>query len=63
VTVSFDAEDALRQLMEDGLVTEAADGTLVALAPPAAREHLDKRWDRLLDVDVLDEAAAAHANA
>jgi transcription initiation factor TFIIIB Brf1 subunit/transcription initiation factor TFIIB len=63
VAVSFDAEDALRRLMEDGLVTEAADGTLVALAPPAAREHLDKRWDRLLDVDVLDEAAAAHANA
>ena len=63
VTVSFDAEDALRRLMEDGLVTEAADGTLVALGPPAAREHLDKRWDRLLDVDVLDEAAAAHANA
>jgi hypothetical protein len=33
-------------------------GNLTAIAPDAARAHLDKLWDRLLDVDSLDKAAA-----
>lgn len=58
VAVSFDVEDALRRLIADGLVQEAADGTLCALPPETAREHLDKLWDRLLDIDALDQAAS-----
>jgi Protein of unknown function (DUF3754) len=63
VSGGFDAEDALRRLIADGLVHESADGTLSALAPEQARSHLDRLWDRLLDVDMLDEAVAAHQSA
>jgi hypothetical protein len=59
VSVSFDAEDALRRLIADGLVTEGKGGALRALPPEKAREHLDTLWDRLLDVDMLDKASAS----
>jgi hypothetical protein len=31
---------------------------LTAIAPDQARAHLDRLWDRLLDVDALDKEAA-----
>jgi hypothetical protein len=62
-TVSFDVEDALGRLIADGLVREAPDGSLAALPPEAARAHLDELWDRLLDVDMLDQTALAHDQA
>jgi hypothetical protein len=58
VSVGYDAEDALRRLLADGLVTSDPDGNLTAIAPAEARDHLDTLWDRLLDVDSLDRAAS-----
>jgi hypothetical protein len=55
--VDYDAEDALRCLKEDGLVSVPSDGTITTVAPEKARAHLDRLWDRLLDVDTLDRAA------
>ncbi len=49
VNVDFDLNDALRRLLEDGLVTEAADGTFTALPPREAALHLDAKWDVFLD--------------
>ena len=49
VSVDFDLEDALSRLLADGIVTEQADGTLIALAPDAAALHLDAKWDVFLD--------------
>ena len=57
--VDYDAEDALRRVKEDGLVSVASDGTITAIAPEEARAHLDLLWDRLLDVDTLDKAASS----
>ena len=57
--VDYDAEDALRRLKVDGLVSVASDGTITAIAPEEARAHLDRLWDRLLDVDTLDKAASS----
>jgi hypothetical protein len=57
--VYYDAEDALRRLKVDGLVSVASDGTITAIAPEEARAHLDRLWDRLLDVDTLDKAASS----
>lgn len=58
VSVNYDAEDALRRLLADGLIRTDGEGNLTAIAPDAARAHLDKLWDRLLDADTLDKAAA-----
>jgi uncharacterized protein DUF3754 len=63
VAVDFDAEDALRRLLADGLIRADAQGNLTATAPDAARQHLDRLWDRLLDVDSLDRAASSHPSA
>ncbi len=63
VGVDFDAEDALRRLLADGLIRSDAQGNLTAIAPDAAREHLDTLWDRLLDVDSLDRGASSHPSA
>jgi hypothetical protein len=57
VGVNFDAEDALKRLRADGLVSADADGRFSAIAPEDARAHLDRLWDRLLDVDSLDRQA------
>ena len=59
VTVNFDAEDACRRLIADGLIRSDANGDLDAIAPAEARAHLDKMWDRLLDTDTL--AKTGHA--
>jgi len=47
--LDFDLDDALSRLMADGLVTEHADGRLVALAPREAALHIDSMWDQFLD--------------
>jgi hypothetical protein len=58
VSVDYDAEDALRRLLGDGLVRTDGEGNLTAIAPEEARAHLDTLWDRVLDTDSLDHAAA-----
>jgi hypothetical protein len=58
VSVSFDAEETLRRLLADGLIRSDTDGRLTAMAPEEARAHIDTLWDRLLDADSLDAAAA-----
>jgi hypothetical protein len=63
VSVNFDVEDALKRLRADGLVTVDANGKFNAVAPQDARAHLDRLWDRLLDVDRLDRAASGNASA
>jgi len=59
VTVNFDAEDACRRLLADGLIRRDASGDLTALPPAEARAHLDRMWDRLLDADTLAKADRA----
>jgi hypothetical protein len=56
--VDFELDDALGRLIEDGLVSEAPDGTLKALQPAAAADHIDAMWDRILDMlpDMSDTA-------
>ncbi len=49
IDVDFDLDDALSRLMADGIVREAADGTLVTLPPAEAAKHLDDMWDVFLD--------------
>jgi hypothetical protein len=49
VDVNFDISDALGRLLEDGLISEAPDGTLSALPPRAAAKQIDKLWDACLD--------------
>ena len=44
-------------LRADGLVSADADGRFSAIAPEDARAHLDRLWDRLLDVDTSRPAA------
>ena len=58
VTVDFDDADALARLIRDGLVTEAADGTLHTLPPREAALHIDRKWDEVLDnlPDLLETA-------
>jgi hypothetical protein len=63
VSVNFDAEDALRRLLADGLIRTDAAGNLDAIGPDQARAHLDRLWDRLLDVDHLDRANGGKASA
>jgi hypothetical protein len=58
-SVDFDAEEALRRLTADGLMRRDETGNPAAVAPEEARAHLDRLWDRLLDADSLDRAAAA----
>jgi hypothetical protein len=47
--VDFDLLDALKRLIEDGIVSEGADGTLSTLRPAEAAAHIDQMWDRILD--------------
>lgn len=49
VAVDFDIRDALRRLIDDGIVSERPDGTLVTLPPKEAALHIDAKWDRFLD--------------
>jgi hypothetical protein len=59
--IDFDANDAVQRLLADGLVRKDEAGTLCAIAPDEARAHLDRLWDRLLDVDTLDRPASQAA--
>lgn len=47
--VDFEVKEALERLIDDGIVTEAADGTLVALQPADAAKRIDLLWDGYLD--------------
>ena len=49
INVDFDLDDALERLLADGVVTEEYDGTLRALGPAEAAQHIDEKWDRFLD--------------
>ncbi len=49
IDVDFDLDDALERLLADGIVTEDANGDLHTLAPYEAGEHIDAKWDSLLD--------------
>lgn len=49
IDVHFDLHDALERLMEDGIVTENAQGLLETLPPNAAALHIDHMWDNYLD--------------
>lgn len=49
VKVDFDAADALRRLIYDGVVKETPDGMLKALSPGEGIHHLDGLWDAYLD--------------
>jgi Protein of unknown function (DUF3754) len=46
---NFDIDDALKRLLADGIVTQAADGTLVTLPPAEAALRIDALWDAYLD--------------
>ncbi len=54
VDVDFEAEDALGRLIRDGIVREAADGTLVTLKPSEALKHYDTMWDSYLQPGGMD---------
>ena len=47
--IDFDVAEALGRLVADGIVTQAPDGTLLALPPGEAALHIDKLWDSYLD--------------
>jgi len=49
LTVNFDVEDALRRLLEDGIVKQLSDGTLETLPPRQAALRIDQLWDACLD--------------
>ncbi|MEO0792316.1 MAG: TMEM143 family protein [Pseudomonadota bacterium] len=49
VDVDFDLDDALSRLIADGIVNESEDGTLQALPPAEAAQHIDNMWDVFLD--------------
>ena len=49
VNLNFDVEDALSRLIADGVVLEEPDGTLRAMPPQQAAQHIDMLWDKLLD--------------
>lgn len=57
VDVDFDVSEALERLKAEGIVAEAADGTLTTLAPHEAVRRIDELWDRSLDdlPDILRE--------
>lgn len=57
INADFDVDDALQRLKEEGIVIEAADGTLQTLPPREAALHIDKLWDACLD-DLLDVVPA-----
>ena len=49
VKVSFDIHDALERLLDTGIVTEDAEGSLVAMQPAQGSRHIDEMWDKYLD--------------
>jgi hypothetical protein len=49
INVDFDVHDAAERLMQDGLVSQGADGTMSVMTPEAGAAHIDKLWDSYLD--------------
>lgn len=47
--VDFDVRDALKRLLDDGIVQRMPDGVLYALPPTEAMRHIDDKWDQILD--------------
>ena len=45
----FDIDEALKRLMDDGIVKQLPDGTLDTLPPREAALHIDALWDSYLD--------------
>ena len=45
----YDIDDALKRLLEDGIVKQLPDGTLETLPPQQAATHIDALWDAYLD--------------
>ena len=49
VDANFDIDEALKRLMDDGIVTQGPDGTFDTLSPRLAAIHIDALWDAYLD--------------
>ena len=49
IEADFDIDDALKRLIDDGIVRQLADGTLETLSPTAAAARIDVLWDSYLD--------------
>ncbi len=49
IDIDFDLEDALDRLVADGIVREDSFGNLDTLSPREAAQHIDDKWDLLLD--------------
>ena len=47
--IDFDVADAYERLRADGIIQEAADGTITTLPPREAALHVDAKWDKVLD--------------
>ncbi|MFM2422188.1 MAG: hypothetical protein RL291_718 [Pseudomonadota bacterium] len=54
IEADFETEEALERLLADGLIRQAADGTLSALPPVEAAKQIDKMWDGYLDTLAAD---------
>ncbi|HRD76718.1 MAG TPA: hypothetical protein PK264_12395, partial [Hyphomicrobiaceae bacterium] len=57
IDANYDIYDALDRLMRDGIVSEDAEGYLVALPPSGAAKQIDILWDAYLD-ELPDVAGA-----
>lgn len=49
IDANYDIDDALKRLIDDGIVRQLPDGTLDTLSPAAAAKHIDVLWDAYLD--------------
>ena len=49
IDANFDIDEALKRLLDDGIVQQLPDGTLDTLTPKSAAAHIDALWDAYLD--------------
>ena len=67
IDANFDIDEALKRLLDDGIVQQLPDGTLDTLSPQQAAVHIDALWDAYLDnlpgLSPLPKAVAAPARA
>jgi len=49
VDADFDIDEALKRLIDDGIVKQLPDGALDTLPPKLAASHIDALWDAYLD--------------
>ena len=49
IDANYDIDDALKRLIDDGIVKQMPDGTLDTLPPTLAAKHIDALWDSYLD--------------